>query len=1683
MTNKTSPECLPSIDASPRASTAAACHGRSTRETRACPGRSIAICAIAALLLGCGGGGGNSGSGSGGGGTTNVSATGTVGPTGGTVAITSRAMVEVGPGALQAPAEVSITLAPRTDSDTVAANDVVVTIPADKLSASPDASITVHLFPDAPAASSMSAERAKATALGATLDVSKYVARAKLGASNVVQWDLALGQKISTGTYTIELNAYQLLKATSIQAGRRANQGSQAIGDWVLTFAFNVHARNFVNVASLHRWPTAPANGQLAATPEDQPALANASIAPDKVPLVLVHGIDAGVNACGTNTQFADTWKSFATNFGKYPELNARYEVFTFRYATNNSIKDNGRRLAEEIARVLGNRPAVVVAHSMGGLVTRSADLYFTVSSPFRDPRAVDIDLRRVITLDTPHRGTPVAGSLAMWREEACIGSATDQGAIDLDWQWAADGTTCNNALLCDLNRADHSDHLRKYIPYAGTFAVVDTSLRDAVLAGTTPLVSAVQTLRSSASCVRHPVYCLPRYLQQISAGDRGNQGDGVTLVTSEHLLEPTANGWATVPNRFLSVHPVFDDVDHSSIHDLDAPNTPSVFRDWIKPDLLDFYTTIQVATQSAPTISTQPADAAVISGQTATFTIAATGTGLIYDWRKGTAQSNIAPPGATNSPAYTTPPTTLSDDGSTYFVVVAGTGGTATSTPARLSVSAAPTGPSIGTNPASQSMVVGASATFTVVATGTNPTYQWRLGTPQASVPAPGTANAPSYTTPPTTLADNGASYFVIVSNTAGSVSSATATLTVLPSITAGATQLAMTATPDPVRPGQFVQYTTTLTNRTTGDAIYRVVVTIPAFTTVSGSTIGQSGGCNGVVVLNTVCTSGQTVQWNNVVVAAGQSATLTFAGQVTASNPPTNGTVISATATASVSSGTVTGATGSVDVVVSTTDAALTMAAGPSPVAAGGTIAYALQFTNPSATSIASAVLNVPLPPGTRVASISDGGVLGAGVVSWNIGALAPGASGTRRIVVSVDPAISAGAIVTARADLRDTTSARSLARATAIAEVLGATITQLALSATPDPVRPGEFVHYTIKVANRGSTDSVYRVDALLPEGTTATGGTIGQGGGCSGIVVLNTVCSGGQTIVWASVPVRAGQSVTLSYAAQVNATSPPPEGTVIRSTATAMPAAGGNAALAAVDAVVSSNDLSMGMTTDPGVITPGGTLRYTVRFGNPRTAPIASSSLVFVAPPGTRLLSVSDGGTSSGDVAVWNIGPLQAGAFGAREVTLAVDAQIGVGSIVAAAEIRDAAAARSLARATATTDVPTTTTTQIAIAASHEVARPGQPIQYAITLANRGATDVVYRVDALLPQFTRATGGSVGQSGGCAGIVVLNTACASGGTIQWNTVRVPAGRTVSFSFGAIVDATGVPDGRLTRATVTATPSQATAGGASATSDVALSTSNLVLGTSSTASRVAPGETLTYTLRYGNPTTTSTAPLTLVASLPPGMSVLSASDGGVAGANGVTWAIGPIASGATGSRQLVVMVNAAASPASLFAVTSDLRDANSLSSVAHATSLAEAATSAGTLLAAAAGPDPVRGGQALQFSITLTNASAADATYRVDALMPSYAKASGYTIQQGGGCFGIAVQNVVCGGGDTVVWGAVSVPAGQSVLLTYSATLNLVTNQAPVGMLERTTVTATPTVGSPGGSMTVVDAAVQP
>ncbi|MCX8520202.1 MAG: DUF1566 domain-containing protein, partial [Rhodoferax sp.] len=118
-------------------------------------------------------------------------------------------------------------------------------------------------------------------------------------------------------------------------------------------------------------------------------------------------------------------------------------------------------------------------------------------------------------------------------------------------------------------------------------------------------------------------------------------------------------------------------------------------------------------------------------------------------------------------------------DNSALFTVVVSNSAGTVTSSGATLTVNAAAVAPTITTQPTAQTVTAGQSATFSVTATGTGTlSYQWQKNGVNITGGTGATTN--SYTTPAMSYAGNGAVYSVVVTDSAGSVSSSNATLTV---------------------------------------------------------------------------------------------------------------------------------------------------------------------------------------------------------------------------------------------------------------------------------------------------------------------------------------------------------------------------------------------------------------------------------------------------------------------------------------------------------------------------------------------------------------------------------------------------------------------------------------------------------------------------------------------------------------------------------------------------------------------------------------------------------------------------------------------------------------------------------------------------------------------------------------
>ena len=170
----------------------------------------------------------------------------------------------------------------------------------------------------------------------------------------------------------------------------------------------------------------------------------------------------------------------------------------------------------------------------------------------------------------------------------------------------------------------------------------------------------------------------------------------------------------------------------------LSVLNTPLSFNNYQYRCVLSnscvaaFFTAAATLTvQPAPVITSQPTNLTICDFQTANFNVAATGTGLNYQWQVNTGLgfvnlTNAAPYAGVLGPNMSIANVTAAMSGYQYQCVITGTcTPSVTTNIVTLNVN---TRPVITSGPSPSTVCEGGATTFNVVATGTGITYQWQV-------------------------------------------------------------------------------------------------------------------------------------------------------------------------------------------------------------------------------------------------------------------------------------------------------------------------------------------------------------------------------------------------------------------------------------------------------------------------------------------------------------------------------------------------------------------------------------------------------------------------------------------------------------------------------------------------------------------------------------------------------------------------------------------------------------------------------------------------------------------------------------------------------------------------------------------------------------------------------------------
>jgi len=270
--------------------------------------------------------------------------------------------------------------------------------------------------------------------------------------------------------------------------------------------------------------------------------------------------------------------------------------------------------------------------------------------------------------------------------------------------------------------------------------------------------------------------------------------------------------------------------------------------------------TAATLTVDTLPVVTTNPLTQTVCAGATATFTAAATSNASDHtvQWQVDSGSGFTDIPGATS--------TTLSfaaaagDNGKQYRAVFTTSCGTANTSAATLTVDTLPV---VTTNPLTQTVCAGASATFTAAATSnaSNHTVQWQVDSGSGFTDIPGeTTTTLSFST---VAGDNGKQYRAVFTTSCGSTNTTAATLTVdtLPVVTTNPVTQNVCA-------GATATFTAAATSNASNHTVQWQVDSGSGFTDIPGATsttlsFSAAAGDNGKqyrAVFTTSCGSSNT-------------------------------------------------------------------------------------------------------------------------------------------------------------------------------------------------------------------------------------------------------------------------------------------------------------------------------------------------------------------------------------------------------------------------------------------------------------------------------------------------------------------------------------------------------------------------------------------------------------------------------------------------------------------------------------------------------------------------------------------------------------------------------------------------------------------------------------------------------
>ena len=343
----------------------------------------------------------------------------------------------------------------------------------------------------------------------------------------------------------------------------------------------------------------------------------------------------------------------------------------------------------------------------------------------------------------------------------------------------------------------------------------------------------------------------------------------------------------------------------------------------------------------------------------------------------------------------------------------------------------------------------------------------------------------------------------------------------------TAADLAISKTAAPDPVFIGNPLTYTLVITNLGPSDALNTVVTDLLPSDVTFVSAAAGSGDCQaaggtvtctlGTGVAPRVASPGVFTVIIRTDVAAGTGGQITNTVRVS-SDTPDPGPGNDATSISTLA--------------VTNADLAVSKAVSAATAAAGDSLTYTLNVTNPAGVSVANVVVTDTLPAGAILISASPDCQPEAGALICRPGLMPPSTARQLTATVRVDPAAAAGLMTNTATVGSRTNNDPNLTNdiATAGTTVYRSADLAVSKSYSPEPVMQRQPVYYTVAITNAGPSLAIAaRLTDTLPaelENVTVSPSQGSCGTGAVFTCALGDLAPQASARVWVSATVQAG-----------------------------------------------------------------------------------------------------------------------------------------------------------------------------------------------------------------------------------------------------------------------------------------------------------------------------------------------------------------------------------------------------------------------------------------------------------------------------------------------------------------------------------------------------------------------------